>query len=307
MSKTMFNDAARMALTHYPIGDYALEFLAHGENVTFRVVNTNGETFLLRLHRSVSNVFGQKWLKPEVIRSEGVWLKSLRSGTGLVLQEPIYNRFNDFVTEVKDGDGRPLLSTLLRWTDGAHLKTYTEEWAETLGVIVGRMQKFATDWEAPDGFVRRRWDWDRFWSRLSDLQKAVKLGTVSEKQCEFFEVALKRLQLVMNDLEDTADLWGMIHADLHRDNFLIYEDEIRPIDFSLCGFGYYLYEVADTMRYIESEFHLAFVQGYKQHMRLPQNYQQIIEAFFIAGATSNHAFLAHNPMDFGHLSKKVKE
>ena len=90
-----------------------------------------------------------------------------------------------------------------------------------------------------------------------------------------------------------------------RQFFLIYKNEIRPIDFSLCGFGYYLYEVADTLRYIESELRPMFMKGYCEHMILSQNYQQIIEAFFVAGAISNHAYLALNPMDFDHLSKKV--
>ena len=307
MSKTMFKNAARMALAHYPIGEYTLHFLAHGENVTYRVANARGEVFLLRLHRSVSNVFGQKWLKPDVIRSECVWLDALRGGTGLVLQEPVYNRFGDFVTEVKDGDGRPLLSTLLRWVEGSHIKDYSEGWAERLGVLVGRMQLFARDWRAPDGFVRRRWDWDRFWSQLDDLRKGVKLGTVSDAQYKAYEAALKQLRLVMNNLGETPELWGMIHADLHRDNFLIFGDEIRPIDFSLCGFGYYLYEAADTMRYIDPEFYPAFMHGYQQHMTLHKNHQQILKAFFIAGAISNQAFLALNPIDFDHLSKGVKE
>ena len=307
MSKTEFNNAARMALAHYPIGDYSLHFLAHGENVTFRVVNTKGEMFLLRLHRSVSDVFGEEWLKPEVIRCEGVWLQVLRAGTGLVLQEPVYNRSNDFVTEVKDADGKPLMSTLLRWIDGTHLKKNTEEWIERLGSLVGRMQRFSMDWEVPERFVRRLWDLDRFWSRLDDLHKGMKLGTVSELQCEISEQALKKLQSVMDTLSNTPDQWGMIHGDLNNDNFLVFGNEIRPIDFSLCGFGYYLYEVADTLRYIESELRHIFMRGYRANMRLPQNYQQIAEAFFIAGAISNQAFLALNPMDFDHLSKQVKE
>ena len=50
-----------------------------------------------------------------------------------------------------------------------------------------------------------------------------------------------------------------------------------------------------------------FMRGYRANMRLPQNYQQIAEAFFIAGAISNQAFLALNPMDFDHLSKQAKK
>ena len=34
--------------------------------------------------------------------------------------------------------------------------------------------------------------------------------------------------------------WGLIHADLHEGNYLFHNEQIRPIDFYRCGFGYYL-------------------------------------------------------------------
>lgn len=307
MSDEPFNSVAKRALSYYPIGDCKIHFLRHSENVTYRVENGKGKVFLLRLHRHVADVFGEEWLKPDVVRSECVWLNALRTGTGLALQAPVYNRLDDFVTEVTDDNERTLLCTLLRWIDGAHIKGYTDTLTEQLGALVGLMQYFARGWHAPKGFVRRRWDWERFWGRLDDLQKGVDLGTVSKAQYDIFEVALRQVQSVMNGLEEIPDLWGMIHADLHRDNFLVFEGEIRPIDFSLCGFGYYLYEVADTVRYIDPEFHPAFMRGYQQHMTLPENHQSIMEAFWVAGAISNHAFLALNPIDFDHLSKGVRE
>ena len=46
---------------------------------------------------------------------------------------------------------------------------------------------------------------------------------------------------------------GLIHADLHYENFLFHDGVARAIDFDDCGWGFYLYDVAVTLWELEED------------------------------------------------------
>ncbi|MEK4324654.1 phosphotransferase [Paenibacillus sp. FSL R7-0312] len=86
----------------------------------------------------------------------------------------------------------------------------------------------------------------------------------------------------MNSIERTTSNWGMIHADLIPNNLLFYEQEVRPIDFGACGFGYYLFDLGWTFSYIHPSFREQLLQSYSMHHPLPDNYIERLEGLFIA-------------------------
>jgi Ser/Thr protein kinase RdoA (MazF antagonist) len=61
---------------------------------------------------------------------------------------------------------------------------------------------------------------------------------------EVLEVVSAQLRQGFDLLGRAAPLWGLIHADLHRDNILLHHGEIGVIDFDDCGWGYYLFDLA---------------------------------------------------------------
>lgn len=46
---------------------------------------------------------------------------------------------------------------------------------------------------------------------------------------------------------ESRDSGGILHADLHIGNLIVSRDTIVPIDFSFCGYGYYLFDLSITL------------------------------------------------------------
>ena len=55
------------------------------------------------------------------------------------------------------------------------------------------------------------------------------------------------MQQELRLLGKDASLWGLIHADLHRDNILIHQGNVGVIDFDDCGWGYYMLDIASVL------------------------------------------------------------
>jgi Ser/Thr protein kinase RdoA (MazF antagonist) len=80
--------------------------------------------------------------------------------------------------------------------------------------------------------------------------------------------AAQWVQATVQDLGDTRDVYGFIHADLHQRNYLFHGTTVGAIDFDDCGWGYYAYDMAVTLSNLE---HLpvfpalqeAFLTGYQ--------------------------------------------
>ncbi|MBI1922713.1 phosphotransferase [Candidatus Poribacteria bacterium] len=306
--KQHFRRVAEAALAQYDLGDVEPVFLAIGGNVTFRVESQKHGGFLLRLHHTVAGLQEDLWkLKPEKIESELMWLAALRRDTDIVVQEPVQNRSGHFVTLISFDDAHePICCTLLHWIDGKHIDRLTPAHATQLGTLVARLHEHTRHWKLPQGFTRPRREWEWLHASLIPLRQGVEIGTVSAAEYEAFEEALPCIQPVMNALGEKPQTWGLIHGDLHSGNYLVHNGEIRPIDFSGCGFGHYLYEVGDTIRYLPPPYYQSFLDGYQSLCQLPDDYQPIIEAFFIGGMASNLAYLALNPDDYEGLSRQVK-
>jgi Ser/Thr protein kinase RdoA (MazF antagonist) len=109
----------------------------------------------------------------------------------------------------------------------------------------------------------------------------------------------------MAELRQTRSTWGLIHADLHQGNYLLYGEEVRPIDFSRCGFGFYLYDIGQAVGDIEAPLRSHFFEGYTRMRSLPTDYQTIVEAFFVGATVENFAFLSANPHEYEWLSHAV--
>jgi Ser/Thr protein kinase RdoA (MazF antagonist) len=119
------------------------------------------------------------------------------------------------------------------------------------------------------------------------------------------ESVVQRISNVMISLEKTRTNWGLIHADLNENNYIFYAGEVRAIDFSCCGFGYYLYDIAHTLLHLFPENRRSFLSGYQSVCQLPDDYQSILEAFFLGAIINNFAFLASQRNEHDYLLETV--
>lgn len=304
----VYDDIAKSVLEQYGLDQGQCCFLGHGGNVTFRV-ETQAEKFLLRIHQAISSSHDDVWQKPEVIESELLWLAALHHDTKLVVQKPIRNLQNRWVTPVAGEENTEILyCSLLGWIDGEIIQTErTLQQAHQLGVLLAQLHKHSQQWETPQNFIRPNYDRNRFKAALAKLSPGISQGLISTENYNLLELAVRQIQEMMETLEQNQEVWGLIHADLHDGNYLLHGDELRPIDFALCGFGYYLYDVASTLQYLSPAVRSSFFEGYQTIQRLPENYIRIVEGFFIMAIIDVQSFHVNNPKEHEGVAETVKE
>ncbi|MBD2528229.1 phosphotransferase [Nostoc flagelliforme FACHB-838] len=293
----------------------AIVFLGHSENVTFRVDTRNHQNFatsgecdeltlfLLRIHYPIAEFRDRIWQQYAVIESELLWLTALHQDTNLVVPYPIQNLSGSFITSIAiDDTSEKLNCTLLRWVDGFPLDIEpTPMQSRRVGELMAQLHQHTSLWELPLGFMRPKYDWEQLHGSLMKLRSLVDAGTISVIDFAVLESVVQRISNVMTALEKTYTNWGLIHADLNENNYIFYAGEARAIDFSCCGFGYYLYDIAHTLLHLLPENRRAFLSGYQSVRQLPDEYQSILEAFFLAATVDNFAFFVSQPNEHDYL------
>ena len=107
-------------------------------------------------------------------------------------------------------------------------------------------------------------------------------------------------------MDGLPDSHGLLHGDFSCGNCVVHRDEIRPIDFDWCRFGYYLADVGwcFAVNPMSPTLCRAFLDGYGQQHTLPDDYIETIESFFIESCIRLLSWRAMDPKEkFPTLSR----
>jgi Ser/Thr protein kinase RdoA (MazF antagonist) len=168
---------------------------------------------------------------------------------GLYVPRPIVSQQGTFI-ESMDGQ----LVSLLTWLSGTPLGRVATPLAiddrldtfRRLGLAIARLHAISDRWQKPADFTRPSWDidglvgaepyWGKFWENPA-------LGPHDR---ELIIVARIKAREALLKHKHRLD-FGLIHADLVRENVLLDGSEIKFIDFDDCGMGFRLFELATAL------------------------------------------------------------
>ncbi|QFT75508.1 homoserine kinase [Ruegeria sp. THAF33] len=228
------------ALTLWELVDSEWSLVAARENRVYRV--QAGQTaYALRLHR--------KGLRTDAeLRSELQWMAVLGKN-GVRVPTPVPAADGRYLHLV-DGIQVDILDWLPGRPLGATGQALTHQDRTGVFCLIGRemarLHHISDQWTPPQDFVRWSWDrsgllgdapvWGRFWENptLGKTDRALFLA--------FWDIADRDLRRVENQLD-----YGLIHADLVRENVMVYGDKLWLIDFDDAGFGFRLFDIATTL------------------------------------------------------------
>lgn len=296
---------AELALSKYPIEFKKIHWLGHSENVSFQIV-TQAQTYLLRLHQPLVSFREDLWVHKTTIQSELLWLQALSRDTNLIVANPILNKNGEYVTQLQTG-GEVINATLLSWIDGEHLQGKRNiSQAKDLAILLAEMHNHSMRWNPPANFNRPKYDVNQLSKNwIEEIYSLAGSGLLNETNCKVIEETISRAK---NEIIGTVPIkngtWGMIHGDLHENNYLVTQGKLAPIDFSCCGYGYYSFDLATTLLHLDASVHKPFFEEYLHAADgSPEEGLQAIDAFMILAIARNFVFLSKNPQEYEYLTK----
>ncbi len=291
-----FLEIAWHALARYPLVEPSPDYINHSENVTFKVSTAPGQPYLLRLHLPKFAAMGAHGANPAAVRSEMQWLHALHHN-GLPVQQPQTNTGGQWVTTVAVEPGAQVNSTLLTWIPGVVFERAmeNEDTAAQMGALVGKLHLHSSRWRRPHGFTRPWRDSAYFDTCLDLLRPAVLDGRVGYADFAELQTALEKLKALLRTQPKTRQTNGLLHGDLHRGNFLYDEGVIRLIDFSLCCFGSYMFDLGICLSGIGKDLHEIFLINYDRLFPLPTRYAELIEGCFVGAYIGTLSFWVNDP------------
>jgi len=242
-----FDSLARQALSCYGGESWQCSFLRHNENLTFKVLDDAGHSYLLRLHKPAVKGFEGLAQSQAAIRSELMWLEALRRDTGMALQQPVENTAGDCVTLLNCSNAeKPIPVTLMTWVDGEPVNWQEEnavELAAGFARVVSVFHRQSQVFQPPSGFIRPAYDKNSLMAALAELNRGVQAGIITAADYRQFELACEYILRLMDNIGTGREVWGLIHSDWVG-NLIRNGKAVTPIDFSLCGFGPYALDLA---------------------------------------------------------------
>ena len=285
---------ARAALTLWPFEVVDLQPIKVRENAVYAVHLRDGRRVALRVHR-----FG--YHSNAALSSELSWCEALAS-QGIEVPTVVHSRAGrafECIDCEELGESRQV--DVFEWIDGEQLRSAVagvsgDEAAisrcyRTIGELAAKMHNQAMNWSLPPGFTRHAWDrdglvgeqprWGRFWE----------LDSLSAEQRRLLLEVRAAVDKGLRAFGQSADRYGLIHADLVPENVMVGAGGVRIIDFDDAGFGWHLFEIATTLYFIRGEPYFAcareaVVAGYREHRDLSDDHLRMLPLFLAARATT---------------------
>lgn len=205
--------------------------MGHSGNKVFEVKNEQG-AYLLR-----ASAYSPE--KKEHTTFELKWMEYLSNKlTGIV--RPQKSR-NNHLYEVINVAGKAYILCLLEKAPGKIVDVdnpheFNEELFFNLGALMGSMHKATMDYA---GNIRQP---DLEWTGAPNLWR-YENAILDEK----VRLCQKKYYDEINTLPKGKDNYGIIHFDIHTDNFFVDNGKIKLFDFDACQFNWYTADVASAI------------------------------------------------------------
>lgn len=256
---------ATRALEKWDVSPQArLTLLNISENATYRVDDpVHGPPRILRVHRTGYHT-------RDAVRTELAWMKALQAEAGVETPQALPALDGEVIQTVTT----PALDetrfvVMFAFIEGEEPdENDLVEPFRRLGATAARMHAHARAWQRPPYFERLVWDYEHTLGpqgNWGDWRDGPGLDAEGRATLETLDALIgKRLAAYGKG----PDRFGLIHADLRLANLLVTPEDTRVIDFDDAGLGWFLYDIATALSFMEDRDDLdalvdAWVSGYR--------------------------------------------
>jgi len=252
------------------------------ENATFLVEAPSGFKSILRIHR-------ENYHTRNAVTCEHAWSKALKEEGGVLTPDIVVGRDgSDVQTSSIEGLPGERHMVMFEFVEGHEPDENADLMApfEELGEIAARTHNHSITWQRPENFERLVWDLDTVFGPSATWGDWRDAPNVTDE----IKTLLVRLQSMverrLNDYGKGPDRFGLIHADMRLANLLISDGTTRLIDFDDCGLGWFMYDFAAGISFMEDHPQVpalkqAWVTGYRKTRELSAEDEAEIDTFIM--------------------------
>jgi len=141
-------------------------------------------------------------------------------------------------------------------------------------------------WEKPENFERLTWDIDTIFGSNALWGNWRLAPEVTEEVQDKLEKVELKIRYRLLDYGKGENRFNLIHADMRLANLLIDQESTRLIDFDDCGLGWFMYDFASAVSFIEDSpmvpcFKSSWIKGYKSVRELTVEDEKEIDTFIM--------------------------
>ena len=252
------------------------------ENATYLVEASGAYRAVLRVHRD-------NYHTRRAIECELAWIDAL--GADGVVTTPGYYLGRDGQAIQKagvDGLDAERFLVLFHFVEGDAPDESGDmsDGFEELGTIAARCHNHVLTWTKPEPFERLTWDVDAVFGEAptwGDWRDAPEVNADIRPTLEKVEDTIRE-RLVRYG--KAPERYNLIHADMRLANLLVDESGTRLIDFDDCGHGWFMYDFAAAISFIEDDPRIpamkaAWLKGYRSVRDLSAEDEAEIETFIM--------------------------
>ncbi|WP_088036121.1 phosphotransferase enzyme family protein [Evansella clarkii] len=269
-----FADVAKLAIDRYDFKLKELYFLAEETNILYKLTDTKGNTFLMKIFQENSSTLEDNHLEVYVMN-----LVSKRGGISIPSILPAAD--GSEIQEIKIDEGRsPVRVAIYSWLEGEDLDgNENEDRFIQLGELTARLHVATYGEKVPETFSPKRWGnvfyykEDKMVYKQSEYQRYL-----SKEYHEVMDTIIPYLNSRLSEYYqmNERDL-QLIHSDLNPWNVLVNGNEMHIIDFEDTLLGLPLHDIAILLYYyrFEEKFKYdnvkqLFFKGYEKIRPLPE-------------------------------------
>lgn len=254
-------------------------------------------------YRAVLRIHRENYHSRNAIASELAWATALQEESGIETPVCIRGRDGDPIqTASIAGLAAPRHMVMFAFVEGCEPEPDQDLTAlfRHLGQIAARAHDHAMRWQRPTAFERLTWD-----------EQAVFGATPTWGNWRHGPGVTGAIRSVLERLEQALverlvtfgkqpHRYGLIHADMRLSNLLIDRGTVRLIDFDDCGLGWYLYDFAAAISFMEDHPQVpalkqSWIDGYRQLRSLPEAEEREIDTFIMLRRMALLAWMGTHP------------
>lgn len=268
-----------LSLWDVPEGAHA-RLVNVSENATYLVEALGGYKSILRIHR-------ENYHSHRAIECELAWLEALDDEKVVTTPGYYIGKNGDPIQQGQvEGLADPRYMVLFHFVEGDAPDESGDMTSgyEELGAIAARCHEHVLRWKKPDNFERLTWDVGAVFGDAptwGDWRDAPEVDDTVKPVLEEVEATIRTR---LSAFGKASERFNLIHADMRLANLLIDSSGTRLIDFDDCGWGWFLYDFAAAISFIEDDPRIpdlkaAWVRGYRSVRTMSAEEEAEIDTF----------------------------